>query len=185
MPNEIQNHHSPARLADDPSTGCPRRRPGRERRAQARAFTLVEVLIVVVILGVLASIVVPAFGGTTDEARKGAFITELKIFADAAEYASAVNGGDIADSSTGDVPPELEPYINTDGWLDGTPIGGQWDIEAGENGITLAIGVHFQGDNPGDDFMQDIDARFDNGDLESGAFQRLDDNNRFYWVIIP
>lgn len=158
----------------------------RPRQAAARrGFTLVEVLIVVVILGVLASIVVPAFGGTTDEARKGAFITELQIFADAAEYASAKTGGLIEDSSTGDVPPELEPYIDSAGWLDGTPIGGEWDIEANENGVTLAIGVHFQGDNPGDEFMQDIDARFDNGDLGTGAFRQLVDSNRFYWVVVP
>lgn len=163
--------------------GTRARQHGRSRTA--RAFTLVEILIVVVILGVLASIVVPAFGGSTDEARKGAFITELQIFADAAEYASARNGGNIADSSTGAVPPELEPYIDTVGWTNGTPIGGEWDIEANENGITLGVGVHFRDDQPSDEFMQDIDARFDNGDLSSGAFRQLDDNTRFYWVVIP
>ncbi len=172
---------NPEPLPSVPAAGAPP-----ERRSQAtRGFTMIEVLIVVVILGILASIVMPAFGGSTDEARKGAFISELQVFADAAEYASARNGGNIADSSTGDVPPELEPYIDTTGWTNGTPIGGEWDIEANENGVTLAVGVHFRDDQPSDEFMQDIDARFDNGDLSSGAFRQLTDASRFYWVVIP
>jgi hypothetical protein len=63
------------------------------------------------------------------------------------------------------------------------PIGGRWDAELNENGITSGIGVHFQGDNPGDDFMRQIDERFDDGDLSTGVFRQLTDSNRFYWVI--
>lgn len=153
-------------------------------RAARSGFTLVEILIVVVILGVLAAIVVPAFGGSTDEARKAAFITELKIFADAAEYYGAREGSFLEDSSTGNVPSGLERYIDVDGWLDGTPIGGEWDAELNENGITSGIGVHFSGGGaPSDEFMTDIDARFDDGNLETGVFRQLNDNTRFYWVI--
>ncbi|MEM9372696.1 MAG: hypothetical protein AAGA55_03550, partial [Planctomycetota bacterium] len=60
-----------------------------------------------------------------------------------------------------------------------------WDIEANENGVTLGIGVHFQGDNPGDEFMLDIDTKFDDGDLSTGVFRQLTDSSRFYWVIVP
>jgi len=181
----MQHVHSLHTDSISPLLGASTAPGGPRRTVIRRAFTLVEILIVVVILGIMAAIVVPAFAGVTDESRKAAFITEMKIFADVAEYVSAATNGNIADSSTGDVPPELAPYIREDGWLDGTPIGGSWDVEANENGITLGIGVHFQGDNPGDEFMQDVDARFDNGDLDTGAFQRLADNNRFYWVIVP
>ena len=37
-----------------------------------RAFTFIEVMVVVVILGVLAAIVVPQFGGVTDQAKTAA-----------------------------------------------------------------------------------------------------------------
>lgn len=43
-----------------------------------RAFTLVEILIVVVILGVLAAIVVPQFGNATGEASAGTTNHELE-----------------------------------------------------------------------------------------------------------
>lgn len=42
------------------------------------AFTLVEILIVVIILGILASIVVAQFGDTTNEARESQLTTDLK-----------------------------------------------------------------------------------------------------------
>lgn len=46
---------------------------------RARAFTLVEILIVVVLLGVLAAIVIPAFGDGAMSARQSALSQELRI----------------------------------------------------------------------------------------------------------
>src|SRR5205085_10403286 len=42
-----------------------------------RGFTLVEILIVVIILGVLASIVIPLFKNSTADARKAALVDQL------------------------------------------------------------------------------------------------------------
>lgn len=154
------------------------------RSAATRAFTLVEILIVVVILGILAAIVVPAFAGATDEARKASFIRDLKTFADAVEMHSIRTGFYVGDSSSGEFPPELEGYIDEGEWTRGTPIGGDWDVELNEQGITQAVGVHFQGgSNPGNDYMADVDGRFDDGDVTTGVFRRLSDSSRFYWVI--
>ncbi len=44
---------------------------------QSRGFTLVELLIVVIILAILAAIVVPQLGATTDDANQSAFDTNL------------------------------------------------------------------------------------------------------------
>jgi general secretion pathway protein G len=45
--------------------------------AKRRAFTLVEILIVVVILGILSAIVVPQFSNATDEASSMATLSQL------------------------------------------------------------------------------------------------------------
>lgn len=45
--------------------------------AKRRAFTLVEILIVVVILGILSAIVVPQFGNSTEEAQRTATKDQL------------------------------------------------------------------------------------------------------------
>jgi len=46
---------------------------------RAKAFTLVEILIVVVLLGVLAAIVIPAFGNGAMHARQSSLSQELRI----------------------------------------------------------------------------------------------------------
>ena len=48
------------------------------RRRNAGAFTLVEVLIVVIVLGILAAIVVPQFSEATTDAKTSALTTNLQ-----------------------------------------------------------------------------------------------------------
>ena len=48
-------------------------------RIRNRAFTLIELLLVLVILGVLALVVVPKFAGRSEEARKTAARTDISM----------------------------------------------------------------------------------------------------------
>jgi len=50
------------------------------RRSTQHAFTLVELLLVLVILGTLAAIVLPRFSGTTTKARNAAAQTQISTF---------------------------------------------------------------------------------------------------------
>jgi general secretion pathway protein G len=50
------------------------------QRRERRGFTLIELLLVLVILGVLAGIVVPKFGGTTERSREAAAQTQISTF---------------------------------------------------------------------------------------------------------
>lgn len=58
-----------------------------------KAFTLIEILIVVAILGIMAAIVVPMFQDNTQKAKEAATKSNLKILRNAIElYASKNNG---------------------------------------------------------------------------------------------
>lgn len=148
-----------------------------------QAFTLVEILVVVVILGILASVVAGQFVSVTDEAKRGAFVAELKIFSDAANLYFAREGSFLEDSSSGEMPRGFEAYTDADEWTNGTPIGGVWDAELNSFEITSGLGVHFNGGVRRDDaYMTLVDQAFDDGSVESGLFRRIA-AGRYYYII--
>jgi general secretion pathway protein G len=63
------------------------------RRGIRKAFTLVEILIVVVILGILAAIVVPQFTNAANEARGGNIDTQESTIQNQLELFAARNNG--------------------------------------------------------------------------------------------
>ena len=85
------------------------------------AFTLVEILIVVVILGILAAIVVPQFANATDEARAGNLKSQVKQISDAVDRYKAVELGNTYPDITGDAGTSFQPLI-TRKYIKGQPI---------------------------------------------------------------
>ncbi|MBX3408353.1 MAG: prepilin-type N-terminal cleavage/methylation domain-containing protein [Phycisphaeraceae bacterium] len=65
-----------------------------------KAFTLVEILIVVVILGILAAIVVPQFTNATQDAQAGNLKAQLKSVQNQIELFNARNNGSYPDFAT-------------------------------------------------------------------------------------
>ncbi len=152
-------------------------------RPRVRGFTLVEILIVVVILGILAGIVIPQMLGVTTQARQAAFIREIKVYSDAAMMFRVRTGGFLDAADPGTVPPGFEEYVDARDWIRPTPIGGMWDCLLDDLGVVAAIGVDFGADSVRDDnFMLDIDRTFDDGNLDDGMFRKLAEG-QFCYVI--
>ncbi len=155
------------------------------RSKPSRGFTLVEILIVVVILAVLSALTVPSFVGAMEQTTQGAFITDVKIFGDAAALYYAKNGEYLEDSSSGELPTGFDELIDERVWLNPTPVGGVWDSESYDTGgYASAVGVHFDGTGKtrDDAYMLVIDQTFDDGDLEAGNFRRIA-NGRYYYIV--
>jgi len=70
------------------------------RTQVAKGFTLVEILIVVVILGILAAIVVPQFTNAANDARDGNIATQVSTMENQFELWAAQNNGSYPDLAT-------------------------------------------------------------------------------------
>ncbi len=148
-----------------------------------KGFTLIEILIVVVILGILASVVIVSVSGVREDSEKAAFVASGRIFAEAAARFHLDHGAYPNDTTPGELPDGYAEYINYTKWLAPTPVGGQWDAELNEDGIISAVGVVFTAANrKSSAYMQEIDVAIDDGVLATGYFQRFN-ANRYFFIV--
>jgi len=75
-------------------------------RASERGFTLIEIMVVIVIIGMLAALVAPNVIGAGDEARAGTAKAQAKTIADSVRRYR---------SKTGSLPESLEDLVKEDG----------------------------------------------------------------------
>jgi general secretion pathway protein G len=108
-----------------------------------RAFTLVEILIVVVILGILAAIVVPQFTNAANDARAGNITTQLQTLNNQTELFAARNNGaypDFATDGWGD--DATGGTMIGDDYLKGAPSNPAWPTAATNTSVeVVALGV--------------------------------------------
>ena len=149
------------------------------------AFTLIELVVVILILGILAAVAAPRLVATSSETSQQAFIRHLLVFYNAVERYYLDHQAFPPDSPTGVMPPELDPYLRATEFTKQTPIGGQWDYATTAYGLIAGVGVHFPGGAgfPGFTVMNEIDTLLDDGLIDKGSFQRKDSGARFYFIL--
>lgn len=158
---------------------------GRADSSRTRpGFSLVELTVVIVVIGVLAAVAASRFSNYDRRADQAAFINDLRIFRQAAEIYHDQTGRWLEDSSSGHLPQDWDPYVDSARWTCVTPIGGCWDFEYNSFSITSGFGVHFYRYPPRrpDSYMREIDESFDDGDLSTGIFRKIA-WDRYYMIL--
>lgn len=157
---------------DDARTSSP-------TRSRRRGFTLVEIMIVVVIIGVLATLAIPSLLISRANAKSSAFINDLRQARAVFESYVLEHGAYPADVGPGVVPTEFTNELSKIHWTDDTPIGGQWEWDYKVFGATAGVSVVRPAMTDAD--MTRIDERIDDGNTATGVFRQR--ANGYIYII--
>jgi general secretion pathway protein G len=144
-----------------------------------RAFSLVEIMIAVVIIGILAALALPAMVRLKQSAQNNRFVSDLRTFAQGFETHAAQNGTWPPNAGTGVVPAGMSGTIRDAQWSSTNSLGGRWNWDFNNFGVTASIST--TNVIVTDDQMTVIDAKIDDGDLNNGRFQK--NGTRFLFIL--
>ena len=99
------------------------------RSAGRRGFTLVEIMVVVAIISVLATISVPALRRVQRKTKVTAIVNDFRVFGAAFETYAQETGTWPAEVAAGVFPVEMSQRINSTMWMRKTPMGGKYNWE--------------------------------------------------------
>jgi prepilin-type N-terminal cleavage/methylation domain-containing protein len=141
------------------------------------AFTILELMIVVSVIGLLAVLAIPAAWRARMRAQNSAFINDLRVVTDAAFEQYAI--------TYGNYPPNAGPGAEPDGirdllprsfsWTGKNSIGGLWDWDRAPTRADKLYGCYaglsvFEPARTSAQ-MREIDRAIDDGNLETGKFR--------------
>ena len=144
-----------------------------------RGFTLVEIMIVVIIIGLLAALAIPAFHTSQRNAKSATFINDVRTYSAAAEVFSLETGDYPEDVGPGVMPTGLDEYIPTMKWIAETPIGGRWDFVKNDMGIISGFGASSH--TASNAQLMHIEQKWDDGNLNAGKLRSI--SGGYYYVI--
>ena len=159
------------------------------RELRTRAFSLVEIMVVVVIIGLLAAMALPAYRQVTLRSKASAVGNDLRTFSTAFITYNLQNGKWPANGDPAVIPPELVNALTNNFTLK-TPIGGvyRWSYDASADGITAKAALIIQTESA-DNMVSDdtdlwlmIDRQLDDGNLNTGNLQVGSTNSLVYII---
>ena len=157
----------------------------RERSSSQSGFTLLEIMLVVLTIGLLAAIALPSFRKARNTAQLTSLANNIKVFGDAFDLYAMEHRGYPPDSHM-PLPYHLpntviEEYLDTVKWSAETPVGGYYNWE-GPDSYPYA-GISIFGASVSEAAMRELDKILDDGDLTAGIFRRVAANGRYTYIL--
>jgi prepilin-type N-terminal cleavage/methylation domain-containing protein len=157
-------------------------------RRRSRAFTLVEIMVVVVIIGLLAAASLPAYRLITLRSRAASVVNDLRTFSTVFITYSLQNGRYPDDGDPQVVPPQVAGQLPGN-FSQRTPIGGvyKWNFDIPADGVPAKAAIIIQavsGNALLDDLdqLETVDKQIDDGNLATGNLQ-LGSTNSLVFII--
>ncbi len=151
------------------------RRPAKEGRVVARAFTLIELIVVIVVLAILAGVAVPQFVDYGEKAATSRMAANFKTIARAYMQYRVDKGAWPPDNDGSSGQAYLcQEYLANNMWESASPIGGLWNWNSGLSGGPADVCIYNAGSSPSAKttrIMTGVDSILDDGNLSTGTFQ--------------
>ena len=138
--------------------------------ARNSAFTLVEIMIVVAIVGLLLAIGIPNFIRARENAINSRYASDMRVVTTAFIEYSFDYGQYPADSTPAVVPSGMADYLLKVPWTKPDAFGGKWDWDNGQFGVKVGVSTYRPTASTGQ--LQHYDLVVDDGDLLTGNFRQ-------------
>ncbi len=148
-----------------------------------RAFTLIELIVVIIVIGILAAMVVPKAMNAQGETALTATAADLKAIENALSLYVAEHGAYPRDVNRRKMVSVLDPYFKSDNpFSKPAPIGGSYDYEGPPNWSPVQISIRSERDSShSQQTALELDEYMDNADLRTGSLRRK--GSRTYYII--
>ena len=138
-------------------------------------FTLLELLVTISIVGILAATGISKYAAYKERAKISAAFEELRVLR-GAFYAYITDEEELpSDVGIGEVPDGMENLVPSGIFSRETPIGGSYNWDGPPNHDPPGISI--EGPNVEEEVLVKLDSRIDDGDLNTGSFQKTHDGH--------